>query len=91
MTNRDVISQPLLPPTMTGCKDPKVRVAKLRERQQDLRHEIAIREDQIGIMEHEISGLLRGEGHHEFLGLPVLQHDQPGEHGNMPEMRERPS
>ena len=44
-------------PTMAGCTDPGLRIKRLRERQQHLREEISIREDQIGIMEHEIAGL----------------------------------
>jgi hypothetical protein len=40
--------------TMAGCVDPVRRIQKLRERQDHLRSEIAMKEDQIGIMESEI-------------------------------------
>lgn len=45
--------------TIADEKDPRIRIEKLRERQGHLRDEIAIKEDQISIMEHEIAELNR--------------------------------
>ncbi|MCX6692408.1 MAG: hypothetical protein NTW33_10290 [Methanoregula sp.] len=40
--------------TLADERNPARRIERLRERQQHLRDEIVIKEDQIAIMEHEI-------------------------------------
>lgn len=44
-------------PTMAGIRDPEKRQAKLKERIEHLQGEIAVRQDQIDIMQHEIEDL----------------------------------
>ena len=46
--------------TMADEKNPFIKIQKLRERQGHLRDEIAIKEDQISIMEHEIAEMCKG-------------------------------